>query len=111
MSDSVVNDEKPAKSETTKKWVQFEEANVEVPDNNPEPSPSTHYNGAVIDTESVQVDIDKVKQLAQSPGNGAPKKPAIPRNLSAPNMRNINLNEGDRQTDIDPSIQRGFGNL
>ncbi len=36
MSDSVVNDEKPAKSETAKKWVQFEETNVEVQDNFPE---------------------------------------------------------------------------
>ena len=121
MSDNALKDEQQKAAPNEKKWVQFEE-NVEVPDDNhpgPAASPAqqagTNYNGAVIDTETVQVDIDKVKQLAQTPvkpeaANHQRPHPAMPRVSTAPGaMRNISLNEGERQTEIDPSIQRGFG--
>lgn len=118
MADAAVNDEQQKGGPGEKKWVQFEE-NVEVPDDveNPGPAPpqqaGNNYNGAVIDTETVQIDIDKVKQHAKQmpkPEGANHQKPVLPRTQTAPAaMRNINLNEGERQTEIDPSIRRGFG--
>lgn len=104
-----VNEEPRSSGE--KKWVKFEE-NQESPPMSQESAAS--YNGAVIDTETVQVDIDKVKQGAQSSTQEVTNLSVSSlRNQNAA-LRNISLEEayssGLTHTIIDPSIQRGFGN-
>merc|ERR1712071_578023 len=99
------------------KWVQFEEnsdppqsTNKEVQD-----TAGARYNGAVIDTESVQVDIDKVKQIAQSTTNqeGQNQTGTSSRNLNS-TLRTISLDEayssGLTPTPIDTCLQRRFAN-
>lgn len=119
MSDKMGNEEQRS-SPVEKKWVQFDENNELKPPNNVEQPTATptmsNYNGAVIDTETVQIDIDKLKQLAQTkvpettdPGEVLPK-------TVIPTMRNVNLDDlegvdNNLATVVDPSIQRGFGKL
>lgn len=117
MSDSVESDTQ-RESPVEKKWVQFDENNeTSKSSSNAETIPATaasNYNGAVIDTETVQIDIDKLKQLAQ---NNVPEvhnqEEGLPKSV-IPTMRNINLDDLDNPdnnlpTIVDPSIQRGFG--
>lgn len=118
MSDNMGNEEH-RNSPVEKKWVQFDENSEIKPPSNIE-SPSavpavSNYNGAVIDTETVQIDIDKLKQLAQikvpdtADQSENVQKPAIS------TMRNVNLDDVDSNgantlpTMVDPSITRGFG--
>ena len=118
MSDKMGNEEQRS-SPVDKKWVQFDENNEVKPPNPVEQSTATpalsNYNGAVIDTETVQIDIDKLKQLAQTKvpeatdqgGEVSPK-------AVVPSMRNVSLDDLDAvdnnlATVVDPSIQRGFG--
>lgn len=102
-------------SSVEKKWVQFDENSESLPPQSQETSQDAagnQYNGAVIDTQSVQVDIDKVKQITQSVSN----EPINSQRSSAGNfgstLRTINLDENYSSgltSVIDPSFQRRFG--
>lgn len=103
-------------SSVEKKWVQFDENSESLPPQSQETSQDAagnQYNGAVIDTQSVQVDIDKVKQITQSVSN----EPINSQRSSAGNfgstLRTINLDENYSSgltSVIDPSFQRRFAN-
>lgn len=97
-----------------KKWVKFDENDAGTTEDNKEPTSQTNrsnYNGAVIETETVQVDLEKVKQLAQKSSTSEPQT-SVP--LTTQVMRNINLNDGSSQEErvaIETTIQRGFGKI
>lgn len=117
MSDKMGNEEQRSSSPVDKKWVQFDENNEVKPSNHDEAPPAapamSNYNGAVIDTESVQIDIDKLKQLAQlKVPEGHVQGEDLQKSVN-PTMRNINLDDLDASDNnlaamVDPSIQRGF---
>jgi len=98
-----------------KKWVQFDESSEPPLSQNHETqqdAAGNQYNGAVIDTQSVQVDIDKVKQITQSATN----EPINSQRSTSGNLnsvlRTINLDEtysSGLTSVIDPSYQRRFG--
>lgn len=117
MSEKMGNEEQRSSSPVDKKWVQFDENSEVKPPKHAEPPPATpamsNYNGAVIDTETVQIDIDKLKQLAQLkvPETGVQGEDL--QKTVNPSMRNVNLDDLDGAdnnlaTVVDPSIQRGF---
>ncbi|XP_057373850.1 uncharacterized protein LOC130694773 isoform X2 [Daphnia carinata] len=118
MSDKMGNEEQRS-SPVEKKWVQFDENNELKPSNHTENPPAastmSNYNGAVIDTETVQIDIDKLKQLAQlKVPEGDVQGEDLQKTVN-PTMRNINLDDLDGAENnlaamVDPSIQRGFSN-
>ncbi len=119
MSDKMGNEEQRS-SPVDKKWVQFDESNELKPPNNVEQSTATptmsNYNGAVIDTETVQIDIDKLKQLAQTKVPETTDQGEVLPKTVIPTMRNVNLDDlegvdNNLATVVDPSIQRGFGIL
>lgn len=91
-----------------KKWVKFDENGDETKINGIEASSAQapNYNGAVIDTETVQVDFEKVKQLAQK--SAMESQPPAASQV----MRNVNLDEVAREERVvvDTNVQRGFGN-
>lgn len=106
-------------SPVDKNWVQFDENNEAKPHpsntEHPPPVPAaSNYNGAVIDTETVQIDIDKLKQLAQKKVPEASEQTGNALKNTTPVMRNVNLDDPDNgannlPTILDPTIQRGFG--
>jgi len=114
MSDKMGNEEQSTTSPVDKKWVQFDESNDVKRHNEPIPPTPTvsNYNGAVIDTETVQIDIDKLKQLAQSKLPDAEGQREDLQKTVNPTMRNVNLDDLDGAdnlaTVVDPSISRGF---
>lgn len=108
-------------SPVPKEWVQFEEnaeslpATISMPPNSSLEN-TTSYSGAVLDTQSVSVDVEKVKQNAQTI---IKNEAAIASNLGAANqntaMRNVNLEEESANGSLavvlhgEPRIHRGFG--
>jgi len=103
-------------SPVEKKWVQFEENSESPPSQNqeiPQDASGNQYNGAVIDTQSVQVEIDKVKQISQSVTNEpTSNQRSTPGNFSS-TLRTINLDENYSSgltSVIDPTYQRRFAN-
>jgi hypothetical protein len=114
MSDKMGNEEQRSNSPVDKKWVQFDENNDVKRHVEPLPSAPavSNYNGAVIDTETVQIDIDKLKQLAQSKVPEAEGQSEDLQKTVIPTMRNVNLDDLDGAdnlvTVVDPSISRGF---
>lgn len=95
-----------------KKWVKFEENDSGNYQNESETIPTTqalNYNGAVIDTETVQVDIEKIKQLAKKSNTESQGNSPVPSQV----MRNVNLDDVDTsrsgRVPIETTIQRGFG--
>lgn len=119
MSDNIENEQIRC-SPVEKKWVQFDETNELKSPNINETTASvssmSNYNGAVIDTETVQIDIDKLKQIAQTKVPEVADQSENVQITSISTMRNINLDDLDSTdavnlpTVVDPSIQRGFGN-
>jgi hypothetical protein len=114
MSDKMGNEEQRSNSPIDKKWVQFDENNDVKRHVEPLPSAPavSNYNGAVIDTETVQIDIDKLKQLAQSKVPEAEGQHEDLQKTVIPTMRNVSLDDVDGAdnlaTVVDPSISRGF---
>ncbi len=100
-----------------KSWVKFEENNTteKAESSTLEPAPS--YSGAVIDTETVQINFDQVKQQAQAVktteatepnpvGSTTISNPLSDVNLSGPTNGTL---EHTVIVHPGPTIQRGFG--
>ena len=121
MSDQAESDQQRT-SPTPKQWVQFEESEVQPTQSSPTESNPANYNGAVIEAETVQIDMDKVKQQAQTVKPEVAPTPVSVASSATRNqshvLRSVNLDEpvnGSLSHTIvlhtDPTIQRGFGKL
>ena len=87
-----------------KKWVQFNDENISENAASGQP--------AVIDTETVEIVVDKVKQqqTLTSPEPVPQKSILLSRNSVPSSMRNINLNDEENHSAVvETSIPRGFG--
>ena len=109
MSDNKTDVESTRTSPVPKEWVQFEEKAEQIlTAAAPQPptleSSTAPYSGAVLDTQSVSVDVERVKQHAQM----------VTANQNV-TMRNVNLEEEPANGSLavvlhgDTRIHRGFG--